>query len=141
MLHDGEDDNGLYHDLPHYYAPEPYLLPDPNIDVEGALGSASLRDRPLPVTPADIPHAQTSAGTTAAITSTRKSSVPALRRPVNVIQHHDAGPSEGPASVSEPETIELPPAYTQIRSVQRLSGIVPTDTTASTPTATESTTS
>ena len=120
MLHDEEDDNGQLHDLPHYYAPQPYLLPDPNID-------ASLRDRPLPITPADVPQTPTTT------TYTRKSSVPAPMRPVNIIQHDDAGPS----NVGEPETIELPPAYTHIRSSQRSPGIVPTPTTVST----ESTTS
>ena len=135
MLHDEDDDNGQYHDLPHYYAPQPYLLPDPNM--EGASGGvASLRDRPLPMNPVDIPPPQT-----ATTTSTRKSSVPALMRPVNIIQHDDAGPSEGPANVGEPETIELPPAYTHIRSSQRSPSTVPSPTIASTPSATESTTS
>jgi hypothetical protein len=37
-------------------------------------------------------------------------------RPVNIIQHDDAGPSEGgPKEEDEPETIELPPAYTNIK--------------------------
>jgi hypothetical protein len=137
VLHDEEDDNGMYY-LPHDYAPQPYVLPDPNI--EGAPGVTSLRDRPLPVTPSDI-HPQTPARMIAAITSPRKSSVPAQLRPVNIIQHHDAGPSEETASVGEPETIELPPAYTHIRSVQRSPGVISTPTTASTPTATENTTS
>lgn len=34
---------------------------------------------------------------------------PSQLRPVNIIQHDDAGPDEGS------ETIELPPAYTNIR--------------------------
>ena len=40
--------------------------------------------------------------------------MPSPLRPVNVIQHEDAGPSL-PADTAEPETVELPPAYTNIR--------------------------
>jgi hypothetical protein len=109
VLRDEEDDNKLHHGLPHYFAPEPYLLSDPNI--EGAPGAASL--------PADIPHPQTPASLTAALTPTRKRAVPAQLRPVNIIQHDDAGPSEGPESAGEPETIEVPPVYIHIHSVQR----------------------
>ncbi|KAJ3519860.1 hypothetical protein NMY22_g13012 [Coprinellus aureogranulatus] len=38
-------------------------------------------------------------------------------RPVNIIQHDDAGPSLPPAGPGEEEaeTIELPPAYTALR--------------------------
>ena len=43
----------------------------------------------------------------------RKSPAPPSFRPVNIVQHEDAGPSGGP---EEAETIELPPAYTNIRS-------------------------
>ena len=41
--------------------------------------------------------------------------MPLSFRPVNVIQHEDAGPSL-PAENTEPETVELPPAYTNIRN-------------------------
>ena len=56
--------------------------------------------------------------TTATVT-TRKARLSHQLRPVNIIQHDDAGPSEEPTSAGEPETIELPPAYTNIRSTQR----------------------
>jgi hypothetical protein len=35
-------------------------------------------------------------------------------RPVNIIQHDDAGVANE-AAEGEPETVELPPAYTNIR--------------------------
>ena len=44
----------------------------------------------------------------------RKSPVPPSFRAVNIIQHDDAGPGE-PSPQEEPETIELPPAYTNIK--------------------------
>jgi hypothetical protein len=116
VLHDEEDGNGSHQELPHYYAPEPYVVPDPTI---GGASEASTRDRPLPVTPSDG-SPQTPASMTAA--NDRAKVQPAQLRPVNIIQHDDAGPSEGPASPGEPETIELPPAYTNIRSVQRSPG-------------------
>ena len=133
VLHDEEDGDGLHrlHDnLPHHYAPEPFLVPDPNIGA--ASGAASSHDRPHPMTPAGGPHPQMSASTTAAGTNPRKSAPPGQMRPVNIIQHDDAGPSEGLASIDEPETIELPPAYTNIRSVQRSPGPVPIDASTST---------
>ncbi|KAN0133844.1 hypothetical protein V8E53_008339 [Lactarius tabidus] len=74
--------------------------PSSTPDDRGAPGAASLL--------ADTPHPQTPAGMTATITPTRKRAVSAEIRPVNIIQHDDAGPSEGPASAGEPETIELP---------------------------------
>jgi hypothetical protein len=47
---------------------------------------------------------------------TRKSAAgPSALRPVNIVQHDDAGPPEEAAHGEEPETIELPPAYTNIK--------------------------
>ncbi|KAG2128713.1 hypothetical protein DEU56DRAFT_957191, partial [Suillus clintonianus] len=45
--------------------------------------------------------------------SSRKSPMPRLR-PVNIIQHDDAGAADEQAE-GEPDTVELPPAYTHIR--------------------------
>ena len=36
-------------------------------------------------------------------------------RPINIIQHDDAGPSEPKEEEGDPETIELPPAYTAVK--------------------------
>ncbi|KAH9171382.1 hypothetical protein EDB89DRAFT_2243560 [Lactarius sanguifluus] len=124
VLHDGDDDdddgNVSPPNLPQYYAPEPYLVPDPTIHMQ----------RP-----------QTPGSMNTATTHTRKSALPPQLRPVNIIQHDDAGPSEAPTSADEPETIELPPAYTNIRSAQRPPDTAPAPTTDSTPAPTETTTS
>lgn len=110
VLQDDDDDSN--HDLPHYYTPEPFLVPDPTII--GTSEAASTQGRPLSMTTADI-RPQTPTSTT---TTTRKTAAPPQLRPVNIIQHDDAGPSEYPAGHGEPETIELPPAYTNIRPHQ-----------------------
>jgi hypothetical protein len=65
-------------------------------------------------------HPQTpttpSTTTTTTTATTRKS---ASSRPVNIIEHDDAGPSEDLSDQVEPETIELPPAYSNIRQLRR----------------------
>ncbi|KAH9074155.1 hypothetical protein EDB83DRAFT_2656619 [Lactarius deliciosus] len=140
VLHDDDDDGNVSpQDLPQYYAPEPYLVPDPTI--VGTSEAASTHDRPLSMTTADIPRPQTPGSMNTATTHTRKSALPPQLRPVNIIQHDDAGPSEAPTSADEPETIELPPAYTNIRSTQRSPDTTPAPTTDSTPAPTETTTS
>jgi len=49
----------------------------------------------------------------------RKGGAPRPLRPVNIVQHDDGGPSEPAAregeGEGEPETIELPPAYTAVK--------------------------
>jgi hypothetical protein len=72
---------------------------------------------PLSLSVIDAGHLQTPV--TATTTSTPKSAVPPQLRPINIIQHDDAGPSEDPASRVEPRTIELPPAYSNIRQKPR----------------------
>ncbi|KAF5377038.1 hypothetical protein D9757_007724 [Collybiopsis confluens] len=95
---------------PEYYRPDPFIVPEPTVD-----GTESSFGRPLsgserPSSRSGTPDlASTSAGT-------RKTGAPRTLRPVNIIQHDDAGPSETAAKKEEaPETIELPPAYTNIR--------------------------
>jgi len=46
---------------------------------------------------------------------TRKTAVPPVMRPVNVIQHDDAGVAPEGEEEAEAETVELPPAYTNIK--------------------------
>ena len=111
MLH---DDEGGYV-LPQDYRIAESFVPDPT---DGGT-VASAHDRPLSMTTTDTPRLQT-LGMTAATKTTRKSGPVAQLRPVNIIQHDDAGPGEG--SAGEPETIELPPAYPNIRSAQRPPG-------------------
>ena len=114
VLQDDEDGNGEDHDLPQYYAPEPYLVPDPT--VRGTSDAASTQERPLSMTTADFMRPPTPM--TAVSTTTRKSAAPPQLRPVNIIQHDDAGPSDDLSGHGDAETIELPPAYTNIRQAQ-----------------------
>lgn len=121
---DGNEDN----DLPQYYAAEPYLVAEPTI--RGTSEAASTHDRPISMSTitADVQRPQTPMTTT---TTTRKSAAFPQLRPVNIIQHDDAGPSEDLSGEAASETIELPPAYTNIRRPQ------PSPLTSSTPTAAE----
>jgi hypothetical protein len=137
VLQDDEDENKEDHGLPQYCAPEPYLVPDPTI--RGVSEAASIIDRPLsplsmstvitdiqrPQTPMTMP------ATTTTTTTTRKSAAISQLRPANIIQHDDAGPSEGTSGQAEPETIELPPAYSNIGQSHR------SPLASSTPTAAE----
>lgn len=127
ILQDDEDGNGSHHDLPQYYAPEPFLVPDPTNT--GTSEAASTLERPLSMATTDPGRPQTPVTSTS--TTTRKSAVPPQLRPVNIIQHDDAGPSEFSTGQGEPETIELPPAYTNIRQTARspLASSTTTDTT------------
>ena len=108
---------------PSFYQPEPFLVPDrtstgrtsfqggqPGAEA-GAFGAYRDDDehsnsrRSSEVPPMSIAASSRKSGTL-------------LRpmRPVNIIQHDDAGPSEPDTRADdEPETIELPPAYTHIK--------------------------
>ena len=125
VLHDHED--GLSPlDLPHHYAIEPFLISD--LTVGGTAEAAFAHDQPL--TTPDTPRPQT-VGMIAAKRAMRKTRSLPLLHPVNIIQHDDACPSEWQASVGEHETIELPPAYGNVRSGQRPPGTASPARTAS----------
>ena len=126
MLHD-HDDGAPPLGLPHNYAIEPYLISDPTIS--GPTEASFARYGPL--TTADNPRPQTLVGMTSAKQAARERGSLPIRNTVNIIQHDDAGPSEWPANVSEHETIELPPAYGNIRSGQRPPDTASDPTTAS----------
>ena len=113
VLYGDEDGDLPPQGLPHHYAPQPCLVSDSSIS--GTAEAAVARDRPL--TTAGTSHPQTAIGMTTAMNKgARESGSLPRRNPVNIFQHDDAGPSEWPASVREHETIELPPAYNNIRS-------------------------
>ncbi|KAF8166705.1 hypothetical protein BJ912DRAFT_1025856 [Pholiota molesta] len=116
-------------ELPQYYQPEPFMVPDPTLDGTSSLhggtqtGTGTMTDdaegrRPLSgatssfYTRATTPDAASSAlGGGGGAGERRKGGAPRPMRAVNIIQHDDAGPSLPP---EEPETIELPPAYTAL---------------------------
>lgn len=125
LLHDpspsSEDARGDPH-APQYYRPAPFILPEPTVvSSAGAheggplspsmgrrqtLMSHSSSDGGLAGLRPGTPDASGSSG------SAKSRAQPSMR-PVNIIQHDDAGPPQLPAI--EPETIELPPAYTNIQ--------------------------
>jgi len=122
-----------------YYTPEPFMVPNPTLtsdaattaasDVQSHTGwGASSSGRPLSgtsFTRSDTPDllgagSGASAygyGWTAGSTTTSTSRKGPMRmRPVNIVQHEDAGPPpQIEDKVEEAETIELPPAYTAVQ--------------------------
>ncbi len=114
VIQDEEDGNGEnhWHNLPHYYAPEPFLLPDPT--VRGMSEAVFAQDRPLSISGTGMVGVQCPQ-TPTTTTTTRKSAASSHFRPVNIIQHDDADLNEGSSGEGEPETIELPPAYSKVR--------------------------
>lgn len=133
LLHGDPDDTNqaLAPDLPEY-RPEPFLATEPTeastyrSDEAGRFSAAGSRygglsDRPgstislsgMQSARSGTPDRDTrivSGPSGSMATSSRKAAQPRQLRPVNIIQHEDAGLPE-----VESETIELPPAYTNIR--------------------------
>ena len=111
-------------ELPEYYQPQPYTLPDPTLastyetDAEGRpLSGYSDTDRHTTTTEflGSLYAGAHGGASTPNSTNGRKGPLRQMR-PVNVIQHDDAGPSEPlTGGDGEVETVELPPAYTNIR--------------------------
>lgn len=138
--HDGPDNDGR---LPQYYEPEPFIVPDPTVtssadDRGSATGLRPSTDRRQSRQSA-LTHDtggrsstpdQSNLGTS---TYMRKSPAPPSFRPVNIVQHEDAGPSEAPHPPDEEEeTIELPPAYTNIKRGLAPEPVEPSSTAAHT---------
>ncbi|KAJ7033738.1 hypothetical protein C8F04DRAFT_1104015 [Mycena alexandri] len=112
-------------ELPQFYQPEPFLAA--GIAPRSSVGGLTADDRH----PSDLTdehgrpisgvfsegRSETPDPSTSVSTSTRKTAPMRQMRPVNIIQHADAGPSLPPPErgEEEPETVELPPAYTNIR--------------------------
>ncbi|KAI0918602.1 hypothetical protein AcV5_002549 [Taiwanofungus camphoratus] len=120
--HEHDNDDGM---LPQYYEPDPFLMPEPTILSSSGADEHSVL-RPSTDRRQTLLSATSASGLTAlrpgtpdysmrsGTTNTRKTPAPPSLRPVNIVQHEDAGPPEQDAQ-QEPETIELPPAYTNIR--------------------------
>jgi len=116
------DDEAPTSQLPHgqppvYYQPEPFTASEPTDHASTHRPSTAndRSERPFSQSLTYLSDPQRVAspdGTSTGVS--RKSPLPPSLRPVNVVQHEDAGPSV-PADNTEPETVELPPAYTNIR--------------------------
>ncbi|KAG8686386.1 hypothetical protein FRC09_014159, partial [Ceratobasidium sp. 395] len=121
-------------ELPRFYEPEPFIMPDalsnPETSSRHSLHSTHEGQPPRTsmTTASGMPgHGRApsrlsvttmseAGGPGPASSSGRSKSgmPPSAFRPVNFIQHEDAG--DVPAAGQEPETVELPPAYTDFRS-------------------------
>ncbi|KAG8689437.1 hypothetical protein FRC09_012422, partial [Ceratobasidium sp. 395] len=121
-------------ELPRFYEPEPFIMPDalsnpetasrhslhsthegqpPRTSMTTASGMPGHGRAPSRLSVTTMSEA---GGPGPASSSGRSKSgmPPSAFRPVNFIQHEDAG--DVPAANQEPETVELPPAYTDFRS-------------------------
>ncbi|KIM35169.1 hypothetical protein M413DRAFT_449880 [Hebeloma cylindrosporum] len=118
-------------ELPQYYQPEPFMVPDPTLTMDSYSVTNTGTDdiearRPLSgATSSFYTRATTpdgvgigGSGVSGSGYERRKGGPPRAMRAVNIIQHDDAGPSlpspEGDKDGEEPVTIELPPAYTAL---------------------------
>jgi hypothetical protein len=122
LLNEDEDDERptRNNELPASYRPEPFIVPDLTSDSSTGRQTLSHNDnRPMSMSMSTITTTDplfVGPNDTARSSVTRKSAAgPRALRPVNIVQHDDAGPSEVDAEDAEPETVELPPAYTNIR--------------------------
>ncbi|KAF8239486.1 hypothetical protein L208DRAFT_1237100 [Tricholoma matsutake] len=110
-------------ELPEYYQPEPFNVPDPMLAAHTDDDGRTSDGRPLSgytsmsrsETPDLLGFGLGSAGVGSSTSSGGRKGPIRQMRPVNVIQHDDAGPNENAPLSEEPETVELPPAYTNIR--------------------------
>ncbi|KAJ7719185.1 hypothetical protein DFH07DRAFT_973019 [Mycena maculata] len=115
-----EGDEGGATELPQHYQPEPFMMERSSV---GGLTADDRRNSVLTDAegrPISGVFSESRSGTpdpsTSMSTSTRKTGPMRQMRAVNIIQHADAGPSTSPLlGEEEPETVELPPAYTNIR--------------------------
>lgn len=133
---DAEDDDDApramgQNELPQNYQPEPFMIPIPEptpseFDDEFGNRPFSPGTRTSFYTRSDTPdltsmgvggHANGESSGTG-----RKGGAPRPMRAVNIIQHQDAGPSSNGDREEPAETIELPPAYTMVRSAGGTSG-------------------
>lgn len=125
-------------ELPEYYQPEPFMVPDPTLDGgsthRSQTATGTMDDaRPLSgasssfYTRATTPDTASGAGLLSAVGGgssaqggERRKGAPRPMRAVNYIQHDDAGPSLPlpEEDKDEPETIELPPSYTAVRRAE-----------------------
>jgi hypothetical protein len=120
LLHsdEGDETRQTRNELPQYYQPEPFIVPDPTrSSADGQTDRPSMEQRRMSLlTSTDRSGTPDLLSATTSSAATRKGGPPRSLRPVNIIQHDDAGPSAALKEPEEPETIELPPAYTNIKA-------------------------
>lgn len=136
---DETDLRGRRNELPQYYQPEPFMIPDPTLstagdhtDAGGRPVSGTSMTMSRSGTPDTLGFGYGAHGVAGSTTSGGGRKGGRMLRPVNVIQHDDAGPSEADKA-EEVETVELPPAYTSVGK-----GLARGPTAGTEPTSTES---
>ena len=109
------------------YQPEPFMVPIPDptpseLDDDGRPFSPEYA-RTSFYTRSDTPDLASTLGmgiggiaNGESTGTSRKGGAPRPMRAVNIIQHQDAGPSNNGDREEPVETIELPPAYTMVRT-------------------------
>lgn len=113
----GRSNSGYPGDLPQNYQVEPFVGPDPRYqfssygygsesDTRGSIRTSTGTDLLQSGIRDSFTHGAMSAS---GGSSSKNPSGPIYLRPVNFIEHEDAGPEE------VPETVELPPSYANIR--------------------------
>ncbi len=118
VIQDDEDGNGVnhWHDVPPSCAPEPFPLPNPTIRGMSEATFSQDRHPSMSTVTIDLPSPQSPVTRTTTTTTRKSTSLPQLR-PTTIIQHDDSG--QDLSDQVEPETIELPPAYSNIRRSDR----------------------
>lgn len=131
---DPEDDHDpAPGELGNYYRPEPFLATEPTetssmyrgeegrggtVTSSSRYGTSDRRESALgsfsDMRSATPDYEMGITGGTTIPNSSRKSPMPRQLRPINIIQHDDAG-AAGEQAEGQPDTVELPPAYTNIR--------------------------
>jgi hypothetical protein len=123
---DAEDDEDgpqvmRQNELPQHYRPEPFMVPVPEptpseFDDEFSTGRP-FSPRTSFYTRSDTPEPLGGGVANGeSIGTSRKGGAPRPMRAVNIIQHQDAGPRNNGDREEPAETIELPPAYTMVRT-------------------------
>jgi cell division septation protein DedD len=121
---EGELTDDAHGDVPQHYLPEPYHIPPTAVtemsETVSGLSPLTARDGRMSQlslttqTRLSSDETSTAPGRSTVTSSAKSPAGPPNLRAVNIIQHEDAGPSEAPRNEGA-ETIELPPAYTNIR--------------------------
>ncbi|KAG6865630.1 hypothetical protein C0991_000799 [Blastosporella zonata] len=108
-------------ELPEYYQPQPFTVPDPTTastydEEDGMISEGRPLSGYTTTSRSGTPDILSAYGGGSTTTGGGRKGQMRSMRPVNIIQHDDAGPSGPPKPAEdELETVELPPAYTNIR--------------------------
>ncbi|KAF8806086.1 hypothetical protein BYT27DRAFT_7191388 [Phlegmacium glaucopus] len=147
-LIDAEDDDDTpramrQNELPQNYQPEPFMIPIPDVTASEFDDDLSIRGPLSAGTGSFYARAETPdrvstygglggglGGGGGSSAGGRKGGAPKPMRAVNIIQHQDAGPTNNEEKEEPLETIELPPAYTMMKTSTTSGGDGPSASTS-----------